>query len=127
MSHLEPDCDDIPARRDYARLWRGAEGAARLGKKAVGPEQCRASFEAPLREAPQDEAFFLMPSKTSLMLRSDAAQPGRVSKHARRPMQRILAQPLRFSAPTRAPSRSRTSTRAGWSSTRYADASSGSS
>jgi hypothetical protein len=33
------------------------------------------------------------------MLRSTPAQPGSVSKHAQHPMQRILAQPLRFSAP----------------------------
>jgi hypothetical protein len=33
----------------------------------------RASFEASLREAPQDEENFLMPSRTSLMLRRRAA------------------------------------------------------
>jgi hypothetical protein len=32
------------------------------------------------------------------MLRSDPAQPGRVSKHARYLMQHILTQPLRCSA-----------------------------
>jgi hypothetical protein len=37
----------------------------RLGKNAVGLEKCRASFEASLREAPQDEAFFFMPSTTN--------------------------------------------------------------
>src|SRR5580700_3019932 len=41
-----------------------------------------------------------MPSTTCFMLRSGPAQPGRVSKHARRPMQRILAQPLRYTLPT---------------------------
>jgi pentatricopeptide repeat protein len=39
-----------------------ASRAKRLGKKAVGLEECLASFEASLREAPQDEEFFLMPS-----------------------------------------------------------------
>src|SRR5271167_4962464 len=28
MSHPEPDCDDNPARWEYARLWGEAEGAA---------------------------------------------------------------------------------------------------
>jgi CubicO group peptidase (beta-lactamase class C family) len=28
MSHPERDCDDNPARREYARLWGEAEGAA---------------------------------------------------------------------------------------------------
>jgi hypothetical protein len=33
--------------------------AQRLGKDAAWLEECRASFEASLREAPQDEAIFL--------------------------------------------------------------------
>jgi len=70
----------------------------RLGKNAVRLEECRASFEASLCEAPQDEAFFLTLSMIYLMLRSDPAQLRRVSKHARPPMQRILAQAL--SVPT---------------------------
>ena len=41
-------------------------------------------FEAPPREGPQDEGIFLMPLATYLMLRNGPAQPGRVSKHARR-------------------------------------------
>ena len=35
------------------------------------------------------------------MLRSDPVQPGRISKHALRSMQRILAQPLSLFRPTR--------------------------
>jgi hypothetical protein len=58
-----------------------------------GLEEYRASFEASLREAPQDEEFFSMLSKDYLMMRSEPAQPGRVSKHARRLTQCILAQP----------------------------------
>jgi len=46
------------------------------GRKPWGLEECRASFEASLREAPQDEEFFIMPSIIYLMLRSAAAQPG---------------------------------------------------
>jgi hypothetical protein len=34
------------------------------------------------------------------MLRNDPAQPGRISKHALHPMQRILAQPLPLIRPT---------------------------
>jgi hypothetical protein len=34
----------------------------RLGKKASGLKECGASFEVSLREAPQHEEFFLMPS-----------------------------------------------------------------
>jgi hypothetical protein len=52
-------------------------------------EGCRASFEASLREAPQDEAF-LTPSTAFLMMRSDLAQPGRVSKHPGHSMQPII-------------------------------------
>jgi hypothetical protein len=63
--------------------------ARRLGNNAVGLDECRASFEASLGEAPQDEAFFLMLSATYLMLRSDPTQAGRVSKHARHPMQHV--------------------------------------
>ena len=36
--------------------------ARRLAKNAVALEECRTSFGAWLREAPQDEAFLLMPS-----------------------------------------------------------------
>ena len=36
--------------------------ARRLGKNEAALEECRTSFEASLREAPQDEAFFLMSS-----------------------------------------------------------------
>src|SRR5580704_5734144 len=68
--------------------------AQRLGKDAAWLKECRASFEASLREAPQDEAIFLNSIiNMSSMPRSDPTQPGRVSKHARNPMQRILAQP----------------------------------
>jgi hypothetical protein len=52
------------------------------GENPIGLEDCRPSVEAPLREAPQDKASFSMPSTTHLMLRSDSAQPRRVSKHA---------------------------------------------
>src|SRR5205814_8364968 len=31
---------------------------------------CRASFETPVSRAPQDDVFFFMPRKTTLMLRS---------------------------------------------------------
>jgi hypothetical protein len=65
--------------------------SAEAAKNAVGLEECGASFEASLREAPQDEAFLFMILAMCLMLRSDAAERGRVSKHVRRPMQSILA------------------------------------
>ena|SRR5215469_5240259 len=45
--------------------------AAAVGKNVVGLEEYRASFEASLREAPQDEVFFSMPLMAYLMLRSD--------------------------------------------------------
>jgi hypothetical protein len=51
-------------RNPIARPRRTAECAPGLGKNSTGLEECRASFEASLREAPQDEVFFLMPSAT---------------------------------------------------------------
>ena len=68
-------------------------------------DRCRASFEAsPSPEetpraasrrgaAPQDEEFSQYVQQYTLMLRSDPAWSGRVSKHALRLVQRILAQP----------------------------------
>jgi len=44
-------------RRHSLGALKSTAFAARLGKNAVGLEECRASFEASLCEAPQDEAF----------------------------------------------------------------------
>src|SRR5580704_9675547 len=65
----------------------------------LGLEECRASFEASLREAPQDEVFILMPSTTCLMTRSGPARPSGVSKHALPSAVRFLT--LRSAHPTR--------------------------
>jgi hypothetical protein len=63
--------------RDYQRK-QPARPVGRISSLARGNVQFRldsrrASFEASLREAPQDEENFLMPSRTSLMLRRRAA------------------------------------------------------
>jgi hypothetical protein len=39
MSHPEPDCDDNPARWEYARFWGEAEGAALFRPTRAGSEQ----------------------------------------------------------------------------------------
>jgi hypothetical protein len=72
----------------------------RAGRMSCVPHHRGGSlFEASLREAPQDEAFFLMPSITCPHAEERPGPAGaHLSKHALRPMQRILAQPLRFSA-----------------------------
>jgi|SRR5580692_10950520 hypothetical protein len=63
---------------------------------SLGLEECRASFEASLREAPPDEVFISMSSTTCLMTRSGPARPGRVSMHALPSAVRFLlsAQPI---------------------------------
>src|SRR5205823_2964208 len=45
-------------------------------------DRCCASFETHPLGAPQDDGFMVMPAKTPVTLRSDEAQPGRVSKGA---------------------------------------------
>ena len=73
--------------------------AKRLGKKAVGLEECRASFEASLREAPQDEAFFLMPSTIYPHAEERRGAAGARLEARSAPIQRILTQSLRFHRP----------------------------
>jgi hypothetical protein len=81
-----PRCRRKSCQRQQRR--GGPDGIAR------GLEECGASFEAPFRDASQDAAFFLLPSILyPNALRSDAAQPRRVPKHASHPMQRLRAQP----------------------------------
>ena len=71
------------------------ERASRLGKNAVGWKnvvgRSRPRFARHLRM----RNFSKFDQQHTFLLRSDPAQPGRVSKHARRPIQRILTQPLR--------------------------------
>jgi hypothetical protein len=68
-------------------------GTRALGKDAVGLEEYGASFEASLREAPQVEAFFLIPSTTYPLAEEQPGTAGaRLEARAHR-MQRILAQP----------------------------------
>jgi hypothetical protein len=50
-----------------------------------------ASFEASLREAPQDEDLIQSHQRITFMVRSGAAKPGRVSNHAQRRCKAILA------------------------------------
>ena len=57
---------------------------------SYGLEECRASFETSLCEAPQDAAF-LNAIKGFPHAGSDSAQLGRVSKPARHAIQRILS------------------------------------
>ena len=66
---------------------------------SLGLEECRASFEASLREAPQDEVFILMSATTCLMTTSGPARPRRVSKHALRLSRALLT--LRSAHPPR--------------------------
>jgi hypothetical protein len=96
----------LPPVRARRRRWIPAfAGAASLWGKMPCVPRLREGrlFEASRREAPQDEAFFSMRSTTDRMMRSGPAQPGRVSKHVRRAMQCVLAQPQKRSAFLRLP------------------------
>ena len=69
----QPDCSwPGLSAKTASSTRRGGSHLAR-GNVQFRLDGRRASFEASLREAPQDEENFLMPSRTSLMLRRRAA------------------------------------------------------